>query len=50
MSAAAVYERIKAAVCTFHGFADDLELEAHIRAITLRVLAVRGVLRSERSA
>lgn len=44
IGAADLYERISAACCSTHGFDDDTVLETHIRAITLHLLDLRGLL------
>jgi hypothetical protein len=38
----AVYERIRAACCLYHGFPDDRELELHARMVALAVIDARG--------
>lgn len=46
MSAAELYERVKAACCSESGLSPDL-LEGHVRAIVEKVLSVRGLLPEE---
>lgn len=38
-----LYERIAAATCDQHGFSNDAEREAHIRAICAVVVEAKGL-------
>jgi hypothetical protein len=44
VSAAEMYERIRAACCPEHGFEADWMLDAHAKAIVLTILRLRGVV------
>lgn len=43
MSAAELYERIRAACCEHHGFATEWEFEDHVKGICVMVLKARGL-------
>lgn len=44
MTAAEMYERVRAACCEFHGFRSDEELDLHARHIVLTILRFRGAV------